>query len=251
MHKAFHGFGRDLIHHLQPGRNHARRDDVADRRARRLDRRERGHRDLRELRFRCELHGDLGDDAEQAFGADHQREQVVARRVERVAAELNNFAGHQHHAQLANVVHGETVLQTMHATGIFGDVAANRASNLRRRIGRVVQAVLRHHFADREIPHAGLHARGAGERIDVEHAHQFRGGQQEGVRAWHRATGQTGACPSRDHRYALRMAELHHRCQLRFVFGQDYAFGQRAVHGEAIAFVRAHVLLCNFQIFSR
>ena len=53
---------------------------------------ERGERDLRELRLRQQLDGDLRDDGEQALAAGDQREQVVAGRVERIAAEFDDVA---------------------------------------------------------------------------------------------------------------------------------------------------------------
>ena len=91
--------------------------------------------------FGSELDGDLGDDGEQPFAAVDQRQQVVARRVERVAAELDDLAGDEHAAHAAHVVHREPVLEAMHAAGVLGDVAADRARDLRRRVGRVVEAV--------------------------------------------------------------------------------------------------------------
>ena len=78
MHKAFDRDGRDLVHHFQTRWNNPRSDDRAHRRASCLDACKRGHCDLRELRLRRELHGHFGHDSEQPFGADHEREQVVA-----------------------------------------------------------------------------------------------------------------------------------------------------------------------------
>ena len=127
---------------------------------------ERRERDLRDLRLRRQLHGDLGDDREQALGAVDEREQVVAGAVQRVAAELDDLAGDQHAAHAPHVVHGEPVLEAVHAAGVLGDVAADRARDLRRRIRRVVEAVRRRRFGDREVAHAGLHDGGARERVD-------------------------------------------------------------------------------------
>ncbi len=100
-----------------------------------------GERDLRELRLRQQLHRDLGDDRQQALAAGDERQQIVAGRVERVAAELDDLAGDEHRAHAAHVVHGEPVLEAVHAARVLGDVAADRAGDLRRRIGRVEQSV--------------------------------------------------------------------------------------------------------------
>ena len=138
----------------------------ADRRARLLDVVERGERHLRRLRLRQQLDGDLGGDREQALAAVDERQQVVARAVERVAAELDDLAGDQHAAHAAHVVHGEPVLEAMHAAGVLGDVAADRAGDLRRRIRRVVEAVRRGGLRNREVAHAGLHDGRARQRVD-------------------------------------------------------------------------------------
>ena len=121
---------------------------------------------LRALRLRQQLHGDFGDDAEHAFRAGEEREQVEAGRVERVGAERQTLAVDRDDLDLQDVVDRQAVLQAMHAAGVLRDVAADRARDLRRRIGRVVQAVRRGGLRDREIAHAGLHARGAGFGID-------------------------------------------------------------------------------------
>ena len=53
---------------------------------------EAGHDAARRLRLGQQLHRDLDDHREHAFAADHEREQVEARRIERVAAELDRLA---------------------------------------------------------------------------------------------------------------------------------------------------------------
>ena len=85
----------------------------------------------------------LGRDAERALGADEDAEQIVARRVERLAAELDQLAVGQHDLEAEHVVDGEAVLEAVRAAGVLGDVAADRADLLARRIGRVVEAVRR------------------------------------------------------------------------------------------------------------
>ena len=90
--------------------------------------------------LRQDAHGHLGDDAEQALGADHHAEQIVALGIEMLAAEAHDLAVDQHHLDAEHVVGGEAVFQAMHAAGILGDVAADGAGDLARRIGRVVEA---------------------------------------------------------------------------------------------------------------
>jgi hypothetical protein len=57
-----------------------------------LDLVERGHDHLRRLRLGQQLDGHFGDHASMPFGADDERQQVVARRIERGAAEFDDLA---------------------------------------------------------------------------------------------------------------------------------------------------------------
>ena len=180
-----------------------------------------------------ELDRDLGDDREQALAAGDEREQVVAGAVERLAAELDDLAGDQHAAHAAHVVHGEPVLEAMHAARVLGDVAADRAGDLRRRIGRVVEAVRRGGLGDREIAHAGLHDRGARERVDREDALELGERQHDAARIGQRAARQAGAGAARDHRDARRVARLQDRDDLRLVLRA--APPPRAARGTASA----------------
>ena len=84
-----------------------------------------------------QAHGDLGDDAELAFGADDQSEEIVAGRIEARAADIDDLAVHQHDAHAEHVIGGDAVFQAMRAAGIGGDIAADGAGDLARRIGRV------------------------------------------------------------------------------------------------------------------
>ncbi len=129
------------VHHLEPGRNDSRRDHRRDRSPRRAEIVERGERHLCRRRLRRELDRDFRHHREQALGAVDEREQVVARAVERIAAEFDDLAGDQHPAHAADVVHGEPVLETVDSAGVLRDVAADRARDLRRRIRRVVETV--------------------------------------------------------------------------------------------------------------
>ena len=81
-----------LVHHLQPRRHDAGADDGRDRIPGFGDIVEGGHDDPRGERFRQELDGDLRDHPKQPFRAGHQGEQVVAGAVERVRADLDEFA---------------------------------------------------------------------------------------------------------------------------------------------------------------
>ncbi len=236
MHEGFDRGCCLAIHHFQTGRNDARGDDRGDRIAGLDHIVERGHDHLRELRLGHELERDLGDDDEQAFGADRERKQIESRPIERRAAEGDRFALDRVAAQTEYVVNREAVLEAVHAAGILRDIAADRARDLRGRIGGVVQTERCRRLGDGEIAHARLDARDAGDGIDVEDTAEFRQRQHEPVRARHRAARQAGARAARDHRNAQAVAGAQDFAHLRFGFGQGDGERRLPERGEAVAF---------------
>ena len=132
---------------MPPG-NDAGADDARDAFAGVLRRRKADQHRARGLRLLQDAHRDLGDDAEQAFRAGDDADQVVAAGIEMLAAEAQHLAGHQHHFEAEDVVGGHAVFQAMHAAGILRDVAADGAGDLRRRIGRVIEARVRDRVGD-------------------------------------------------------------------------------------------------------
>ena len=135
------GVDRGPVHHLHAAGDDARADDARDAFAGVLGAREADQHRARGLRLLQEAHRHLGDDAEQPLRAGDDADQVVAAGVEMLAAEAQHLAGHQHHFEAEDVVGGHAVFQAMHAAGILRDVAADGAGDLRRRIGRVVEAL--------------------------------------------------------------------------------------------------------------
>ena len=120
----------EAVHHLQAGRDDPGGDDVAHRGTGLGHVVERGQHHLRALGSRQQLDRDFGDHRQHALGSGHQRQQVVARTVERVAADFKQFAGDGPGAQLEDVVYGETVFQAVHAARVFRHVAADRTGDL-------------------------------------------------------------------------------------------------------------------------
>ena len=64
---------------------------------------------------------------------------------------------HREAFDLHHVVQREPIFQAMHAARVFRHIAANRAGNLAARVGRVIQAMLRHGLTDGQISHTALH----------------------------------------------------------------------------------------------
>ena len=201
------GGGR-LVHHLEAGRDDAGGDDGGHRIAGLLHVVEAGHDHLCHLGLGRELDRDLGDDGEQALGAGHQRQQVVARRIEGVVAELDHLAGHGHAAHAQHVVHGQAVLEAMHAARVLGDIAADGAGDLRAGVGRIVEAVGRGRLGDGEVAHAGLHHGEARHRVEMHDLLHLGQRQHHAVLVRQRAARKAGAGAARHHRHAEFVADL-------------------------------------------
>ena len=140
MDKGFGGVDRGLVHHFHAAGDDAGADDARDAFAGSLDLRKADHQRARGFRLLQDPHRDLGDDAEQAFGAGDDAHQIVAGILRGLAADAQDLAVHQHDLAAEHVVGGHAVFQAMHAAGIFRDIAADRAGDLRRRIGRVIDS---------------------------------------------------------------------------------------------------------------
>ena len=130
-----------LVEHLQRRRHDAGADDVADGLGRVVDRLEDAEQRAIRLRVARDAHPDLRDDAERPLGADDHAGQVVAGVVLGRAAGLDDAAVGQDELDAEDVVDGDAVLERVRAAGVGGDVAADRAGALARRVGGVVEAV--------------------------------------------------------------------------------------------------------------
>ena len=126
---------------------------------------------------------------------------------EAAAAERDHLAGRQHGAQAEHVIERHPVLEAVRAAGIEGDVAADRADRLARRIGRVVQAVLLGRERHVEIEHAGLHHGDPIDRIDLEDAIQPVQRDDDPIGVRHGAAGEAGAAAARDERHLRAMTQ--------------------------------------------
>ena len=154
-----------------------------------------------------QAHGDLGDDAELAFRADDQSEEIVAGRIEARAADIDDLAVHQHHADAEHVIGGDAVFQAMRAAGIGGDIAADGAGDLARRVGRVKEAVARDRIGDAGIGDAGLDMRHAVGEVDGEHLAHAREAQHDRVFERQGPAGERGAGPARHDLDVVLVAE--------------------------------------------
>ncbi|MNF76378.1 hypothetical protein D3C84_584910 [compost metagenome] len=146
-------------------------------------------------------------------------------------------------------MHGQAVLQAVHATGIFRDVATDRTGDLRGWVRRVIQAERRRRLGNRQIAHTRLHSRGSGGGVDVQDVVEARHHQQHAFFQGQRTPGQTGAGAAGDHRDLQFMADTQHALHLVEVTGQHHQHRCGAVGGESVAFVRFEffALMQDFQ----
>ena len=233
------GFGRldrGRIHHLETGRHDAGGDHVAHGVGAAADVVKSGEQQFDAARQRQQAHRHLDDHAEQAFGADHGREQVEAGRLASLRADGEHVALHRHELHREHVVHGEPVLEAVDAARILRHVAADRTRDLRRRIGRVVEAVRCGRFRHGEVGDARLHARQPAPGIDLEDPVESRQHEQQAACDGQRAAGKPRARPARDHWHRMPAADAQHVLHLLDRLRQRDEVGGLAVGGERVAF---------------
>src|SRR3984885_4492679 len=233
MDESFRGVDRRLVHHLHAAGNDARADDPRHTFAGRLDLGKADHQGARGLRLLQDAHRDLGDDAEQAFRTRDDSHQVVARAFGGLAADAKHFARHQHNLAPEHVVGGHAVFEAVHAARILRDVAADRARNLRRGIGRIIEAGMRHRLADGEIGDPGLRHHRPVIEIDLANALEFAEPQQHRVR-------QRRAGAARHHLDALLEAVFQHLRNLFRGVRQHHHHRRLAIGHQPIGLVGEH-----------
>ena len=240
MDEGFGSVDRRPVHHFHAAGDDAGADDPRHALAGRLDLGEADHQGARRLRLLQDTHRDLGDDAEQAFGAGDDPHQIIAASLGGFAADAKDFPGHQHDLAPKHVVGGHAVFQAMHAARIFRDIAADRAGDLRRRIGRIVEPGVRNRLTDGEIGYPGFGHDHAVVEIDLADALEFAKAQQYGVRKRQRAARQRGAGTARHHLDALREAIFENLRHLLGGVRKHHHHRRLAIGHQAIGFVREH-----------
>ena len=104
-----------------------------------------------------------------------------------LAAEAHDLAVDRHHFDADDVVGREPVFEAVNAARILGDIPADRAGDLARRVGRIVEAQTLHGVGDAEIGHARLSDHAAVGHVDVEdlvelaHAEKNAVGKRQGA----------------------------------------------------------------------
>ena len=182
---------------------------------------------------------------EQALGTGQHAEQVVAAGIEVLAAEAHHLAVHEHDLEAQDVVGGDAVFQAVDAARVLGDVAADGAGDLARRVGRVVEAGVPDRLGDGEVGDARLDHGAAVSVIDVEDAVELRHAEHDAVGKRQRAPREPGAGAPRHHLDAALPARPEDARDLAGGAGQDDHHGKLTVGGEAVAFVGVQRVLVD------
>ena len=137
-------------------------------------------------------------------------EQIVARRIEMGAADLDDLAVHQHHLEAENVVGGDAVLEAVRAARVHADVAGERAGELARGVRGVEEVARLDGLADAEIGDADLDPGDAVDVVDLEHAVHARHADHHRVLGRQSPARQRGARAARHHLDVVLVAVGEH-----------------------------------------
>ena len=190
-------------------------------------------------RFRLadDPHGHLGNHAQQPLRAGDHPQQVVGFAVEVLAAEADDRAVDQHQLDAEKIVGRQPVLQAVHAAGILGDVAADRAGDLAGRIRSIVEAAMRHRVRDGEVGDARLDGDAAIVEVDLKDAVELAEGEQDTVGQRQCSARERGAGAARHHLDALGVAVSEDARDLLGILRQHHQHRRLPIGGQRIAFV--------------
>ena len=156
-----------------------------------------------------------------------------------LAAEPDDLAVDQHHFEAENVVRRQPVFEAVHAARILRDIAADRAGDLARRIGRVIEAGGFDRLGDRQIGDAGLGDDAAVVVIDLEDAVEFGHAEEHAVGERQGAARQRGAGAARHDLDAVLLAIAQDRGDLLDPRRQHDDHRQLPIGGQPVAFIDA------------
>ena len=214
MHERLDRVDHVARHHLQRGRNEAGGDDRAHARGRIVHRHEVDQQRAHRRRIGRQPHRDAGRDAERALAADEHAAEVVAGRLRVEPAEHHDSTVGQHDLDREHVRRRDAVGEAVRATRVVGDVAADRARLLARRVGREVQAVRCEGACEIEVDHTRLDPRDALVGVDGQDPVHLRRDDHDRTAEGHRTAGEPGAGTAGDERSAVCPRQPHARLHL-------------------------------------
>ncbi len=207
LHHAQH----DAVQHFDRGRSDGARRDLGHRVGAIVhgvvDREQRLH----QLRLAHQAHGDLGDQHHGAFRARQQAGEIVAGRIQRLAADGHRRSVGQNGFEAQHVIGGDAVGQRVRPARVLRHIAADGAGLLAGGIGRVEISVALHRLRDFQIHHARLQHRALVREIDLDNAIHARERDHDAARARDHAAAQSGARAAADNRDAVLAGDPNQR----------------------------------------
>ena len=176
---------------------------------------------------------------ERPLRADERPEQVRPLVPHR---QLDQLAVGQHDLRAQHMVDREAVLQAVRASRVLGDVAADRADLLRRRVGRVVEAVRRDRRGHVEVRDARLDDDLATLDIDLDHACEPRQRDHDALGNRQRTTREASSGAACDERDPVRVADANDRLYFTRALRNEHQRGRHAVARQAIAVIGSQLL---------
>ena len=237
--EGFGGGHRGPVHDLHTARNDPSADHGGDAVSRAFDCGEANEKRTRPRRFRQDPDCDFGHDAQHAFGADHDAEHVIAFGIEMLAAEAQDLAVDRHHFDADDVVGREAVFKAMNSARILGDVPADRAGDLARWVGRIIEAQTLHGVGDAKIGHAGLSDHAAVGDIDVEDLIELAHGEKNAVSERQSAARERCSGAARDDLDLVGGAIAHDFDHLRRRLRKHGDHRRLAISGQSVTFESA------------
>ena len=130
----------------------------------------------------------------------------------------------------------------MHATGIFGHVAADAAGHLAGGVWGVIKAIAGHRPRHPAVDHTGLHRDALVFQVYGQHLAHATGGDHQGLDLGYGAAGEAGAAAPGHKRHPLLVAELYRGSHLGRRLRQHHQGRLVPAQGEAIAVVGQQLL---------
>ena len=214
VHERLDGRGDAGVHHLDRGGHEASGDDRAHGRGAVVDAGEVEQQRAHDRRDRRQAHGDLRRDAERALAADERAAEVVARGLGLEPAEHRDPAVGQHDLDGQDVGARHAVGEAVRTARVRGDVAADRARLLARRIGREVETEVGDGAAEVEVQDTRLDPRDASVGVDRQDPVHLRRDDHDRVVERHRPAGESRARPAGDERATVLHRGAHARLHL-------------------------------------
>ena len=198
-----HGLHGQLVDHFQRRGTDPRGDDLGDRLARLLDRREDAEHRQEPLAAAHQPDGNGGDDAERALRPDDEAREVEPGLVRAAPAELHHRSVGQHQLEAEHVVRRDPERQGMDAAAVVRHVPADAARRLAARIGRKKVPARLHGRRDVQVDDAGLDDGVPVVQVDVQDTLHPGERHDDAADRGDRSPREPGAGAAGDHRHAV------------------------------------------------